>query len=170
MTLPANLSGPAEGPRRWGRAQDRTVTDPYKRTKKLHEPTVCPQCGAVYHQGRWQWAERPAGAHEELCQACHRINDDFPAGMVTISGDFLVLHKDEILHIVRRQEEIEKREHPFNRIMKVSDELDQVIVTTTDVHLPRRIGEALKSTLDGDLTLTYDEDGYFLRAEWRRNA
>lgn len=82
--------------------------------------------------------------------------------MVTISGDFLVLHKDEILQIVRRQEEIENQEHPFNRIMKVSDELDQVIVTTTDVHLPRRIGKALKSTLDSDLTLTYDEDGYFL--------
>ena len=120
--------------------------------------------------GRWQWAERPAAAHEELCQACHRINDDFPAGMVTISGDFLVLHNDEILQIVRRQEEIENQEHPFNRIMKVSDELDQVIVTTTDVHLPRRIGKALKSTLDGDLPLTYDEDGYFLRAEWRRNT
>ena len=73
-------------------------------------------------------------------------------------------------HIARRQEEIEKPEHPFNRIMKVSDELDRVVITTTDLHLPRRIGEALKSAFDGELSLAYDEDGYFLRAEWHRDA
>lgn len=167
--MPINLSGPTAGPRRWGRAQDRTVTDPYKRTKKLHEPTVCPQCGAVYREGRWQWAERPAGAHEELCQACHRINDDFPAGIVTLSGDFMKLHRDEILHVVRRQEANEKPEHPFNRIMKISDEMDQIVVTTTDIHLPRRIAEALKSAFDGEFTFNYDQDGYFLRVEWRRD-
>jgi hypothetical protein len=169
MTLPANLSGQTEGPRRAGRAQSPTVTDPYKRAKKLHEPTVCPQCGAVYHAGRWQWAARPEGAHEELCQACHRINDDFPAGVVRISGDFLRLHRDEILHVIRRQEELEKPEHPFNRIMKISDELDWLLVSTTDIHLPRRIGEALKSAFDGELTFDYDEDGYFLRVEWHRD-
>ena len=169
MTLPANLFGPTAGPRRGGRAQDRTVTDPYKRTKKLHEPTVCPQCGAVYVAGRWQWSARPAGAHEELCQACHRINDEFPAGEVTLSGRFLDLHRDEILNIVRRQEEIEKPEHPFNRIMKIDDTPERIVVTTTDIHLPRRIGEALVSAYDGALGLTYDEDGYFLRATWHRD-
>jgi len=42
-------------------------------------------------------------------------------------------------------------------------------VTTTDIHLPRRIGEALVSAYDGALDLTYDEDGYFLRANWHRD-
>lgn len=169
MTMPANVSGPTAGPRRSGRAQDRVVTDPYKRTHKLHEPTVCPQCGAVYHQGRWQWAARPEGAHEELCQACHRINDDFPAGVVTLRGRFVAAHRDEILHLVRRQEETEKPEHPFNRIMAIKDEAGGILVTTTDLHLPRRIGEALKSAFDGTLDLNYDEDGYFLRATWSRD-
>lgn len=169
MTMPPNLTGQTAGPRRGGRAQDPSVTDPYKRTKRLHEPTVCPQCGAVYHEGHWQWRERPAGAHEELCQACHRINDNFPAGVVTLSGDFLSAHREEILHLVRRQEETEKREHPFNRIMNIEEAPDRIVVTTTDIHLPRRIGEALKGAFHGDVDLKYDEDGYFLRVEWRRD-
>jgi hypothetical protein len=170
MTLPANVSGPTAGPRRAGRAQDRTVTDPYKRPRKLTEPTVCPQCGAVYHRGRWQWGEAPAGAHEELCQACHRINDAYPAGEVVLSGSFLDAHRADVLAVVRRQEEIEKPEHPFNRIMQLTDAPDHITVTTTDIHLPRRIGEALASAYDGTLDLKYDEDGYHLHVDWHRDA
>ncbi len=169
MTLPANRYGPTEGPRRAGRAQDSAVTDPYRQTKKLREPTVCPQCGAVYHHGRWRWAAHPPGAHAALCQACHRMNDDFPAGILTVGGSFAARHRDEIRRIVQRQEEIEKPEHPFNRIMRLSEEPDGLVVTTTDLHLPRRIGEALKAAYDGTLTLDYDEDGYFLRARWQRD-
>src|SRR5690242_16929691 len=77
--------GAAAGPRRWGRAQSRSITDPYKAMKKPHEPTACPQCGVVYRAGHWQWIERPADAHEGLCPACHRIKDDFPAGQVTLT-------------------------------------------------------------------------------------
>ncbi|MCW3477110.1 BCAM0308 family protein [Limobrevibacterium gyesilva] len=169
MTVPATPFGSATGPRRWGRAQDRSVTDPYKRTKKLHEPTVCPQCGAVYHEGRWQWRERPAGAHEELCQACHRINDAFPAGVVTLTGRFVDAHRDALLHVIRRQEELEKPEHPFNRIMNIEEAPERVVVTTTDIHLPHRIGRALDSAFGGELDFQYDEDGYFLRVDWRRD-
>ena len=67
-----NMPRPVEqsGRRRFGRSQWDHILDPYKRVHKLHEPTVCPQCGAVYHEARWHWAPRPVDAHEELCQAC----------------------------------------------------------------------------------------------------
>src|SRR5579875_2586054 len=45
-----NATGPTAGPRRWGRAQDRPITDPYMRVHKPHEPTICPQCGAVFQE------------------------------------------------------------------------------------------------------------------------
>jgi hypothetical protein len=169
MTQPPNVSGQTAGPRRGGRAQDRIITDPYRRTKKLPEPTVCPQCGAVYQAGRWHWGDRPAGAHEALCQACHRINDDFPAGVVTLDGDFLAAHRDDVLHIIRHQEAAEKPEHPFNRIIAIKEAEGKIVVTTTDLHLPRRIGEALEAAFDGILRLDYESDGYLVRVDWTRN-
>ena len=45
-----NIPRPVEqsGRRRFGRSQWDHILDPYKRVHKLHEPTVCPQCGAIF--------------------------------------------------------------------------------------------------------------------------
>ena len=157
------------GGRRWGRSQDDRIHDPYKSMAKPHEPTLCSQCGAVFHQGRWQWAQAPAGAHTALCPACHRINDHYPAGILTLSGPFVATRKDEIVHLARNQEKAEKPEHPLNRIMSVEDEAaDRLVISTTDIHLPRRIGEAMTHAYKGELSEHYDEGGYFIRVNWHR--
>ncbi len=52
-------------PVRRDRLVGETRHDPYQATQKRPEPTVCPGCGAVFHEGRWQWLTKPAGAHEE---------------------------------------------------------------------------------------------------------
>lgn len=157
--------------RRWGRAQIYDTGDPYKRPGKWPEPAVCPTCQAVYRNGRWQWAERPAGAVELLCQACQRIADNFPAGILTLSGPFVQTHGDELLRLARHQEEAEKGEHALNRIMAITTEAaDRVVISTTDIHTPRRIGEAILSAYRGALAEHFDEDGYFVRIEWRRDT
>ena len=146
------------------------VHDPYKTRLKLSEPTVCPQCRAVYREGRWRWADRPDQARESLCQACRRSNDGFPAGIVTLSGGFLGEHKTEILGLAQRQEALEKGEHPLHRIMSIDDEDGRVVITTTDIHLPRRIGEALHSAYEGELAYHYDEESYLIRVKWTRDT
>ncbi len=146
------------------------VHDPYKTRLKLPDPTLCPQCRAVYSKGRWHWVERPEQPHEELCQACHRINDDYPAGTLTLSGGFLGKHKTEIVGLARRQEELEKGEHPLNRIMAIEDEDGTIVITTTDIHLPRRIGEALFDAYEGELDFHYEEEAYSIRVSWRRDG
>jgi len=155
-----------------GRAQDDGIGDPYKLRRKLHEPTRCPACGAVYHEGRWQWMKRPPdNAHEELCQACHRINDKYPAGIVTLKGPVVKEHEEEILNLARNIEQAEKQEHPLNRIMVIDKEApDTLVITTTDIHLPRRIGTAIHHAFHGDLKLHFDEDNYFMRVDWTRES
>lgn len=144
------------------------VHDPYKTRLKLPDGTVCPQCGAVFHGGRWSWAERPDEAHEELCQACHRTNDKYPAGVVTLTGGFVRAHRDEILGLVHNTEDLEKGEHPLHRIMAVEDKDGAIEVSTTDIHLPRRIGQALHRAFEGDLEFHYEEESYFIRVHWNR--
>ena len=116
-----------------------------------------------------QWGPPPAGAKEELCQACHRTNEKFPAGIVTLSGAFLATKRPEILQLARHQEAVEKKEHPMNRIMDVEEGPDRIVISTTDIHLPRRIGETLKRAFRGQLDLAYEEDGYFVRVGWHRD-
>ena len=145
------------------------VHDPYKTRLKLPEQTLCPQCGAVYSKGRWHWAEPPDQPHEELCQACHRTNDEYPAGTLTLSGGFVGRHRAEIIGLARHQEQLEKGEHPLNRILGIAEQDDTIVISTTDIHLPRRIGEALYDAYEGELDFHYEEGAYLIRVAWRRD-
>jgi hypothetical protein len=79
-------------------------------------------------------------------------------------------HKDEIVHLMRHQEELEKGERPLHRIMNIEEEPGHIVVSTTDIHLPRRIGEALHHAYQGDLDFQYEEEAYFLRVNWTRES
>src|SRR6516225_10549697 len=76
--------------------------DPYKARGKLSEPCVCSKCMAVFLRGRWQWTTKPLKrAHWGRCPACHRINDKYPAGELTMRGSFLKTHSREIVRLAR---------------------------------------------------------------------
>jgi hypothetical protein len=75
-----------------------------------------------------------------------------------------------MIHLVRHQEEAEKPEHPLNRIISVVEDAEGIVVNTTDIHLPRRIGEAIKRAFHGSLEENFDEDAYFVRINWTPRA
>lgn len=142
--------------------------DPYKSAHKPPEPTRCPDCGAVYHRGRWTWGQAPEGAHAEACPACRRIREGQPAGYLTLKGEFLAGHREEILATARNCESAEKAEHPLQRIMAIRPEGPDVVITTTDAHLARRIGETLHAAYKGALAVHYAKEENLLRATWSR--
>ncbi|MGA7180778.1 MAG: BCAM0308 family protein [Thiobacillaceae bacterium] len=144
------------------------VDDSYKSRGKFPEPTLCPQCGAVFEKGRWQWLRKPASAHSEMCPACHRIHDQYPAGYVKLEGEFLAQNRGEILNLVHNIEQREKAEHPLQRIMSIVDENEGILVTTTDIHLARGIGEAVSHAYQGQLELQYNTEENLLRVHWKR--
>ncbi len=48
-----------------------------------------------------------------ICPACQKINDGFPSGIITLSGEFLKPHKDEILQLIRKEEVRAKKINPL---------------------------------------------------------
>ena len=154
--------------RHGARVLDSERHDPYQVAGKYSEPTQCGSCHAVYHHGRWQWASAPPASHMTLCPACRRLSDKLPAGVVTLEGAFVVAHRTELVQLARHEAEHEGKEHPLNRIMAIDDLPDRVQVSTTDIHLPQRIGEALERAYDGELEVRYGSDDYSVRVTWRR--
>ncbi|MGA8862231.1 MAG: BCAM0308 family protein [Gallionella sp.] len=142
------------------------VHDAYKARGKLREPSVCSQCGAVFHKGRWQWLDTPPDAHRTVCPACNRIHDHYPAGFLTLKGDFFRAHHDEIMNMVKNMEKHERAEHPLKRIMAVEEKDGTTLVTTTDIHLARSLGDALHHAYQGDLEYHYNDEQNLLRLKW----
>jgi NMD protein affecting ribosome stability and mRNA decay len=142
--------------------------DPYRPQRKVRGATRCSECAAVFHRGRWSWRATPSHAAAGLCPACRRIRERLPAGFVRLSGPFLQAHREELLHRVRRCEESERREHPVQRIMSIQATDGDVLVTTTDAHLARRIGDALRDAYKGELSYRYSKGEPMLRVSWSR--
>jgi NMD protein affecting ribosome stability and mRNA decay len=142
--------------------------DPYNTRTKPPEPTVCPKCKAAFMNGRWTWEDAPKDSHEQVCPACQRIADRFPAGYITIKGPFFAEHRDEIVHLITNHESREKANRPLQRIMEIDEKSDGIEVTTTDSHLARGIAEALHDAYKGDLKVRYSRDENLVRAVWKR--
>jgi len=162
----ANLSGGFRQIQRHDALFQERVHDAYKAKGKLPEPTVCAHCGAVLHAARGQWRHAPATAHQGTCPACHRIHDHYPAGFLTLKGTFFQSHRDEIMHLVHNHEHHERAEHPLKRIMEVEEKDGATLVTTTDIHLARGIGEALHHAYQGELQFHYNPEQNLLRVNW----
>ena len=154
------------------RRRDRLIQehdhDPYLERGKRKEPAVCRECSAVYRNGRWQWLTATFEAEPTLCPACQRIRDGYPAGQVTLTGPFLEAHRDEILALAHNVAQKQAAQHPLQRIMGIEEREKEIVVTTTDMHLARTIGERIERAYDGDLDYRYGSEASLLRVSWKR--
>ena len=153
---------------RHDRRIEEVVHDAYRERYRPPEPAVCPTCGVVYQHGAFHWSPRPAGAQEHVCPACRRIADDYPAGYLTLEGEFFRSHRDEITGLVNNEAARARAEHPLERILGIEERDGQVVIKTTDMHLPRRIGDALHRAWRGESETKYAPDEYLVRVHWRR--
>lgn len=143
--------------------------DKYKAKGKLREPSVCRECKAVYHKGRWVWGPVPSESQEVMCPACERIRDRAPSGVLLLTGEFVAKHRNQVLGLASNEEARVKAEHPLARIINIEDQTEApegMVITTTDPHLARRIGEALHDAHRGTLTCRHEENEDLLRANW----
>ncbi|MFO1413833.1 MAG: BCAM0308 family protein [Burkholderiales bacterium] len=142
--------------------------DPYQAKGRYLEPTVCGDCGALFHDGHWDWDPAPEYAAQARCPACRRMRDRLPAGTLVLEGPFVDDHLHELVALIREEAEREHSEHPLQRLMEITAKPRRIQVATTDIDLPQRLGEAVRRAYDGSLTVKVDHLAYSARVFWRR--
>jgi NMD protein affecting ribosome stability and mRNA decay len=142
--------------------------DVYVDRKKYTELTLCIRCKSLYVNGRWTWNEELEPISRAVCPACLRISDNYPAGIIEISGEFFTGHQDEIMKLILNIEKQEKTRHALERIIRTIPLTGKMVVTTTGIHIARRIGEALARSFKGDLSFDYLDADKGVRVTWRR--
>jgi hypothetical protein len=160
---------PHSPPRR-DRLLKQTHPDVYRNDRKLHEPTLCKVCGAVFTGGRWQWVEKlPEVADETRCPACQRVHDHMPAGFLTLSGEFFETHREEIMRLVHKHAERQRLQHPMQRIIDTTPlENGGIEISFTEYHLPKGLGEAVKNAYQGELQINFADESGQARVCWER--
>ncbi|MGQ3685969.1 MAG: BCAM0308 family protein [Candidatus Loosdrechtia sp.] len=151
--------------------------DPYLPPKGsgLPEVSICQDCTAVYHKKKWfldsklyKEKKKLKDVHWITCPACKRIKERVPGGVITLKGDFLKQHKQEIMNLIHNEDEHSKKYNPLKRIMKIDDRGNEVEIQTTTGRLALRLGTILFRAYDGEVEYKKHENWKSMRVEWRR--
>ena len=151
-----------------------TYNDHYLPKEGPHDMAVCKRCSAVYCNKRWSMSEAPYKKRKEnkktmfvLCPACQKIRDGYAEGFVTLKGDYLKEHKQDILNLIKNEEERAMGYNPLERIIDIKDRGNMIEITTTHEKLAQRIGKKVHKACQGDLEIKWTEDRV-TRVVWER--
>jgi NMD protein affecting ribosome stability and mRNA decay len=148
--------------------------DPYAPQVDPGEVAVCTDCHALYQRRHWFYDEEmyfyqsnQPETHKVLCPACQKIRDRYAEGQVTLRpSTFLTAHKEEILRLIRNEEERARGTNPLERIIEITDSPEGITVTTTNEKMAQRIGRAVKSAYQGETSYRWS-DPRFLAVVWQ---
>jgi len=151
--------------------------DPYLNEEKPVGVLVCRECRSVFADDRWQLEEQAKDilkntAHIShcLCPACQKIHDRIPGGVVTISGEFVKKHEEEIVRLINNENRRAMLVNPLERIMDVGHDSNGLTVLTTNEKLAQRIGRALYKAYRGKVDYHWSEDTKLARVYWVRDV
>ncbi len=149
--------------------------DPYLQDMKPSEAATCRECKSIYARGRWR-IESQAGNDlkkakrvvSTMCPACRKIRDRVPGGIVTLTGEFIEQHRDEILNLVRNENERAKAVNPLERVIDIEEDSNGLVILTTNEKMAQRIGRAMRRAYRGAVQYKWSEDTKLARVDWRR--
>jgi len=151
--------------------------DPYIPDVSAEEGVACSLCGAVYHNRRWSLngvPERKASAsatpHRVICPGCRKVQEKNPGGIVTLSGGYWGIHREEILNLIRNEEKKAMGINPVERIIQMEEQHGDLVIQTTNEKLAQRLGRALHKACHGDVEYKWSADNKLARVEWSREA
>ena len=85
-------------------------------------------------------SERPEQAYATVCPSCQKIADSFALGIVTLQGDYLWQHEEDIRNMLLNEEQKVRSKNPLARIMRLEREGDRLVIETTEQKLAEHLG------------------------------
>ncbi len=159
------------------RGTEAKSSDPYAKKGGIPEPAKCSVCEAVYRHKRWYSKGDPAVIELQngslaltVCPACRKTQEHFPGGIVTLRGEFLESHKDQILHQIRNEEARAKGNNPQEGIISIKETERRIEIHTTSEKFAQRIGKEIHRAYKGEVNYNWTPDDKFVRVEWFRGA
>ncbi len=168
MKIPKNVG-------KFARDKIHAENDPYLPKKGLVDHSICKDCNAIYHNKKWFLDAKLYEQKKSLkdinwveCPACKKTKENVPSGIVTLKGEFLQQHKQEILNLIKNEDERSKNFNPLKRIMKIDEKEGEVEIFTTSAKLAQRIGSILHKAYSGEVDYKKHENAKFMRVAWTR--
>ena len=153
-----------------------STTDPYLPRGASRSVSLCESCRAVYMNKRWysdgsvsMSAKKMPEIVNVVCPACMKIRDNFPGGIVTLKGDYVLPHKTDLMNLVRNEEERARGLNPLERVIAVKENgFGSIVISTTNEKLAQRIGRAIKKAFHGAVSYRWSHDNKLARVDWVR--
>lgn len=159
------------------RGRNQRNLDPYVMDEGRPEPAICGRCHAIFKNKRWYFEEnefnhfrRTREAAETVCPACQKVTQSYPEGIVTLRGDYLWHHEEEIRNILKKEENKAMAKNPLERIIRMEREGDDLVIETTEEKLAEHLGRALNKAHQGELKIDWSNEHSLCRVIWERSA
>ena len=152
--------------------------DPCKIDEHLPDYSVCRECGGTYVSGRWHspnhLTRKPKSSSAEqsltTCPTCRKLRGHVPGGVIRLTGEFVLTHREEILNLIRNQTRKGDAANSAGRVMTMEAQPDGMELTTTNEKLAQRIGRALYKAYSGEVEYKWSPDDGLARVNWHRET
>lgn len=146
--------------------------DVYLNDKPSSSPARCPVCGNIYMNKQWYRPDQKdlddsASVISYTCPGCSKVQDGYYYGELTVTGQFIKEHHEEISHLIQNKVHEVQEDNPLSKLVQVEVDGDELTLRTTNSKLAEHIGRALNRAYEGELDI--DKSEYITRVRWSRD-
>ncbi|MBI4830692.1 MAG: hypothetical protein HY801_03890 [Candidatus Lindowbacteria bacterium] len=126
---------------------------------------ICSECNAIFNGRKWKSAAEANGLsvatlEKTLCTTCKRMRDKVALGTVYLEGDVIASRTDEILRMIRHEEEIEQARNHTSRILDIHRDGPKMTVRTVNSLLAIHVAKQFKQAFKGRIEIFKDTPGH----------
>jgi hypothetical protein len=125
---------------------------------------ICSECHAVHDGRKWNPAcplpsSNQSKAEFTMCTGCKRMRDKVVLGRVHLEGEAVATRSEEILRMIRREEQIEQARNHCSRIFDIDSRGSKMTVRTVNSLLAIHIAKQLRKTFKGKIQIYKNTPG-----------